>query len=123
MKKFYFSMVAMMLVAAMTASAAEDFWYNGIAYKIIGTDSVEVTRPTGGYTSLGGAIVFPETVYNNNKSYTVAAIGESAFLIAAASLFSISSIIFFITSFVFSYVQTFKASSNVIHFNDFISQS
>ena len=79
MKKFYFSMVAMMLVAAMTASAAEDFWYNGIAYKIIGTDSVEVTRPTGDYTSLGGAIVFPETVYNNNKSYTVAAIGESAF--------------------------------------------
>ena len=79
MKKFYFSMVAMMLVAAMTASAAEDFWYNGLAYKIIGTDSVEVTRVFGGYTSLGGAIVFPETVYNNNKSYTVAAIGQDAF--------------------------------------------
>ena len=78
MKKFYF-FLSVMLFVAVIANAAEDFWYNGIAYKIIGTDSVEVTKPTGGYTSLGGAIVFPETVYNNNKSYTVAEIGEDVF--------------------------------------------
>ena len=82
--KFYFSIVAMVF-AALTASA-ESFMYNGLAYNINGTTptNVEVTTPTGGYTSLGGDITIPKTVYNNNKTYTVTSIGSKAFLNCAA---------------------------------------
>jgi hypothetical protein len=85
--KFYLSLVAMVF-AALTASAAEtpDFWYNfnnnNLAYKITDASlaTVRVVRPTNtGYSDLGGVLTIPEVVYNNNKSYTVTAIGDLAF--------------------------------------------
>lgn len=82
MKKFYFSLVAMMMVAfSNTISAAEDFWYNGIAYKILNEalHTVEATTPSSGYTELGGPITIPANVYNNNKTYVVTQIGANAF--------------------------------------------
>lgn len=56
--KFYLSLVAM-LFAALTASA-EDFMYNGLAYNILNDaiHTVEVTTPTGGYTSLVATSLF-----------------------------------------------------------------
>lgn len=79
MKKFYLSLVAMLL-AAVTASA-EDFIYEGLAYNILNDaiHTVEVTRLTGGYTSLGGDLVIPQTVYNNGTGYGVVSIGKNAF--------------------------------------------
>ncbi|MBO4550807.1 MAG: leucine-rich repeat protein, partial [Bacteroidaceae bacterium] len=83
MKKFYFSLLAMMFIAAFsnTISAAEDFWYNGIAYKILNEalHTVEATTPSSGYTELGGPITIPANVYNNNKTYVVTQIGANAF--------------------------------------------
>lgn len=75
--KFYLSLVAM-LFAALTASA-ESFMYNGLAYSIVAFQQVEVTKPTGGYTSLGGDLVIPKTVYNGGTTYSVTIIGEEAF--------------------------------------------
>lgn len=75
--KFYLSLVAMFF-AALTASA-EDFMYNGLAYNIIAFQRVEVTTPTGGYTSLGGDLVIPKVVHNDGTSYAVTIIGENAF--------------------------------------------
>lgn len=77
--KFYLSLVAM-LFAALTASA-EDFMYNGLAYNILNDaiHTVEVTTPTGGYTSLGGDLVIPKTAYHNGQGYGVIMIGKKAF--------------------------------------------
>ena len=77
--KFYLSLVAM-LFAALTASA-EDFMYNGLAYNLSLTTPkyAEVTKPSGGYTSLGGAVNIPSTVYYNGSSYAVRTIGKQAF--------------------------------------------
>ena len=77
--KFYLSLVAM-LFAAVTASA-EDFMYEGLAYNILNDaiHTVEVTTPTGGYTSLGGDLVIPKTVYRNGQGYAVIMIGKRAF--------------------------------------------
>ena len=81
MKKFYISLVAMMIAAFSNTISAEDFWYNGIAYKILNEalHTVEVTKPTGGYTSLGGPVTIPANVYNNNNTYVVTQIGTNAF--------------------------------------------
>ena len=83
MKKIYFSLVAMMIAAfSNTISAAEDFWYQNLAYKIISEayHTVEVTKPSAGYTNLSGEIVIPSSVSNNGKNYDVVAVGASAFV-------------------------------------------
>ncbi len=77
MKKFYISLVAMFF-AALTASA-EDFMYEGLAYNIIAFQQVEVTKPTAGYTNLGGDLVIPRVVYYDGTTYSVTIIGEEAF--------------------------------------------
>ena len=55
--------------------------YNGLAYNLSLTTPkyAEVTKPSGGYTSLGGAVNIPSTVYYNGTSYAVRTIGKQAF--------------------------------------------
>lgn len=73
-----FSMALTFLpVGAVSAFAAETFVIDGITYTVTGDDTVSVT----GYDNASAAanLVLSDTVANNDKIYTVAAIGAGAF--------------------------------------------
>ena len=81
MKKFYFSLVAMMMVAFSNTISAESFTYEGLVYNVVTSvaNAVEVTKPTGGYTNLSGDLVIPRNVVNNGKTYSVISIAKQTF--------------------------------------------
>jgi len=69
-----------MLFVAMVASGAlwaADFEVDGIAYNILGGDSVEVTSK---YTYYSGSVTIPATVTYSSTTYRVTSIGSAAFL-------------------------------------------
>jgi hypothetical protein len=74
-----------MLLACAVQSRAEDFTYDGIKYTVL-TDSTCETKQgyygRSGYiagNSISGNLVIPETVYYNDKAYSVTKIGDLAF--------------------------------------------
>ena len=82
MKKFYFSFLTMMFVAAFSNTiSAESFTYEGLVYNVVTSvaNAVEVTKPTGGYTNLSGDLVIPRNVVNNGKTYSVISIAKQTF--------------------------------------------
>ena len=56
-----------------------DFEVDGIYYNITSTNTVEVTYKDTNYESCSGEVIIPSTITHNNKTYTVTAIGDSAF--------------------------------------------
>lgn len=79
MMKFTKRLVFMLLLAVMgMASAwAYDFEANGIYYNVLeGTEEVEVTSGDNQYT---GSVTIPDNVQHDGVTYSVTAIGESAF--------------------------------------------
>ena len=78
MKQLYcFSLLLLALLLPATASAY-DFMVGGIYYNIIGNE-VSVTYKNTNFNSYSGAITIPKTVSYNGMTYTVTAIGGSAF--------------------------------------------
>ncbi len=70
------------LSCALGASADDnnyDFMYNGVYYRITGSNTVEVTFKDANYQSYSGSVTIRPTVPYNGKTYQVTAIGESAF--------------------------------------------
>ena len=59
-----------------------DFEKDGIFYNITGSNTVSVTYKTTEYKSYCGAVNIPETVTHNGVTYTVTAIGSSAFYLS-----------------------------------------
>ncbi len=61
------------------STKAYDFTLGGIYYNITSSNEVSVTYNTTSYNSYSGALVVPNAVTYNSKTYTVTSIGESAF--------------------------------------------
>ena len=74
-------MMLMMLAAALPAAHAYNFVSDGIYYDITGSspNMVAVTYATGSYNSYSGTVDIPGSVTYNGTTYTVTAIGNSAF--------------------------------------------
>jgi hypothetical protein len=75
-----------MLLACAVQSRATDFTYNGLTYTILTDNTCETKQgyfsyPSGNIAgnSVSGDIVIPETVYYNDKAYSVTKIGDLAF--------------------------------------------
>ena len=56
-----------------------DYFVNGIYYRITGTNTVEVTYKDTNYNTYSGSISIPSSVTISGTTYSVTAIGESAF--------------------------------------------
>ena len=67
------------ILCSFTTSYAYDFEVDGIYYNITSTSTVEVTYKDTNYNSYSGEVIIPSTITHNNKTYTVTAIGDSAF--------------------------------------------
>ena len=67
------------ILCSFTTTYAYDFEVDGIYYNIISTNTVEVTYKDNNYASYNGDVIIPSTVPRNTKTYTVTAIGDSAF--------------------------------------------
>ncbi|OFY23982.1 MAG: hypothetical protein A2X02_01040 [Bacteroidetes bacterium GWF2_29_10] len=65
-----------MAFIALNSIIAQTFEIDGIAYKIISINTVEVSSKTSRYT---GNIIIPEQVNYNSNNYSVTAIGDNAF--------------------------------------------
>ena len=72
--------VALVAIAALAPAtmSAYDFVEGGIYYNVSGQEAT-VTYGSQGYNSYSGNVVIPETVTHNGVTYTVTAIGSSAF--------------------------------------------
>ena len=74
---------ALALVAALSCAlgaSAYDFQSGNVYYNITGTNTVEVTTKSSYGMNYSGTVSIPSTVTNDGKTYTVTAIGRSAFL-------------------------------------------
>ena len=71
----------LLLAATLPAAFAYNFESGGIYYNITGVspNTVAVTYATGSYNSYSGTVDIPGTVTYNGTTYTVTAIGNSAF--------------------------------------------
>ncbi len=67
------------ILCSFTTAYAYDFQLDGIFYNITSTNTVEVTYKDTNYESCSGEVIIPSTITYNNKTYTVTAIGDSAF--------------------------------------------
>jgi hypothetical protein len=73
------------LLACAVQSRASDFTYNGLKYTILTYNTCETNQGdyrNGEYiagNSISGNLVIPETVYYNDKAYSVTKIGDYAF--------------------------------------------
>ena len=78
--KKWMAALMMGLLATMTAQAY-DFEKDGIFYNVTSLEdlTVEVTEADGSIAYYTGDITVPETVEWNGRTFTVTAIGESAF--------------------------------------------
>ena len=80
MKKIFTLFLALV---ATTALWAEDFSVDGIYYKILKTNEVEVTFCGSNYASYSneysGSVTIPSTVTYNGTTYSVTSIGDDAF--------------------------------------------
>ena len=87
--KFYFSLLATLIVAALsTPASAYDFSYNGLVYKITNASAKTVMltyekyyadgNSNKRYDELNGIVDVPETVRYNNVTYTVTAVDNNA---------------------------------------------
>lgn len=56
-----------------------DFYVNGIYYKQLTSNTVEVTYKDANYNSYSGAIVVPSTIKVNSANYAVMGVGKEAF--------------------------------------------
>ena len=60
-----------------------DFEYNGIYYMITGANTASVTYRDSDFNSYSGTVNIPSTVTHNGTTYTVTAIGRSAFRVSS----------------------------------------
>ena len=69
------------ILCSFTNAYAYDFEADGIYYYITSNNTVQVTYEDTNfdYNSYSGSVSIPSTVTRNNKTYTVTAIGDSAF--------------------------------------------
>lgn len=84
MKRFFkLSLILLMALLQPTIAAAHDFIEDGIYYKRLFNNEVEVTYMGKDYWSHGdryqGDITIPETITYNHKTYTVTSLGDNAF--------------------------------------------
>ncbi len=84
MKPFQYSsalrlILFMMLITSFTSAVAYDFESGGIYYNITSPNTVEVTYRDTNYGSYSGTVEVPSTVTHSSVTYTVTAIGDSAF--------------------------------------------
>ena len=82
MKTKTFLLRLVVLVTAMMCAlgaSAYDFESGNVYYNITGTNTVEVTNTNQYGMDYSGALTIPSTVTNGGKTYTVTAIGPSAF--------------------------------------------
>ena len=82
MKTKTFLLRLVVLVAAMMCAlgaSAYDFESGNVYYNITGTNTVEVTNTNQYGMDYSGELTIPSTVTNGGKTYTVTAIGPSAF--------------------------------------------
>ena len=80
-KLIYFRTLATIVACLALALPANaySFEQDGIYYNIIGDNTVELTYKDGNFNSYSGTMIIPATVTNNGTTYTVTAIGRSAF--------------------------------------------
>jgi len=77
MKSFITSTLLLLALLVPATAAAYDFEVDGMYYKYLGDEgTVEVTRSPASYT---GDVTIPDAVTYNDSTYTVTAIGDSAF--------------------------------------------
>ena len=67
------------ILCSFSFAYAYDFQVNGIYYNKTSANTVEVTYKDSNYGSYSGEVIIPSTVSFNNRTYTVTAIGDSAF--------------------------------------------
>ena len=84
MKRFFkLSLILLIALLQPTIAAAHDFIKDGIYYKRLFNNEVEVTYMGKDYWSHGdryqGDITIPETITYNHKTYTVTSLGDNAF--------------------------------------------
>ena len=81
MKKNLFILTMLLCIAVIPEAFAYNFQSGGIYYNITGVspNTVAVTYATGSYNSYSGTVDIPGTVTYNGTTYTVTAIGNSAF--------------------------------------------
>ena len=81
MKKILSILAVLLCMAAIPKSYAYNFESGGIYYNITGSSpgTVAVTYATGSYNSYSSTVDIPSTVTYNGTTYTVTAIGNSAF--------------------------------------------
>ena len=76
-----FLQTVLLLLALLlpTTALAYDFAVDGIYYNKTSNNTVEVTYKDNNYASYSGTVTIPSSVTYNNVTYTVTAIGDSAF--------------------------------------------
>lgn len=79
MKKILSILAVLLCMAAIPKAYAYNFESGGIYYDITSPNTVAVTYATGSYNSYSGTVDIPSTVTYNGTTYTVTAIGNSAF--------------------------------------------
>ena len=68
------------LLVMMTATAAEDFWFNDLHYVVTGNNTVALASHPDNPYAYSGEVIIPESVTGDNGvTYTVTAIADSAF--------------------------------------------
>ena len=68
------------LLVMMTATAAEDFWFNDLHYVVTGNNTVALASHPDNPYAYSGEVIIPESVTGDNgATYTVTAIADSAF--------------------------------------------
>ena len=79
MNKILQSILLLLALLLPATALAYDFAVDGIYYNKTSSNTVEVTYKDNNYASYSGEVVIPSTVRYNNVTYTVTAIGDSAF--------------------------------------------
>ena len=77
MKKTILLLLLLMLLSKV--AGAYDFQVNGICYNVNGTQATVTYYSSGSYSFYSGDVVIPEEVTYSGTTYTITAIGESAF--------------------------------------------
>jgi len=84
MRKIYLkSIVAAFALLVPSTVYAYDFESNGLYYNKLSSNTCEVTFKDSTFNSYSGMKVIPETVTNDNKTYEVVKIGNSAFRLSS----------------------------------------
>ena len=110
MKKTIFLLLLLMLLHKV--AGAYDFQVNGICYNVNGTQATVTYYRTGVYSFYSGDVVIPEEVTYSGTTYTITAIGESAFYKSQVTSISIPNTVTSISSRAF--YQCYKLTNVAI---------